>query len=70
MTRKQYTATVILTAALFIMFYYLPVLVDSGQILSGIILGMVCSIAMAACLLLGELDNIAPDEEREIKEET
>ena len=65
MTCKQYIAAGIAGAALLVMFYVVPALAEQRDLIPAIVLGIMCLIVMAGCVLLGNLSEITPDAECE-----
>ena len=65
MTRKQYIAAGIAGAALLVMLYVVPTLAEQRDLTSAVVLGIVCLMVMTGCILFGDLQEIAPDAERE-----
>ncbi len=69
MTRKQYIGAGIFGGALLVMLYAVPALAEQRDLIPAIVLGIMCLTVMTGCVLLGDLQEIAPDAERE-KEKT
>lgn len=65
MTRKQYIAAGIAGAALLVMLYVVPTLAEQRDLTPAVVLGIVCLMVMTGCILFGDLQEIAPDAERE-----
>lgn len=63
MTRKQYIAAGIAGAALFALIYIVPALAEQRDLTPSFILGVVCLVVMAGCVLFGDLQEITPEEE-------
>lgn len=69
MTKRQYIGAGIFGGALLVMLYVVPALAEQRDLTPAIVLGIVCLVVMAGCVLFGDLQEIAPDAERE-KEKT
>jgi|GEM_PF-2185851 len=63
MTRRQYIATGICGAALLVMLYAVPALAEQRDLIPAIVLGIMCLIVMAGCVLFGNLTEITLSEE-------
>ncbi len=64
MTRRQYIAAGIVGVALLIMLYVVPALVEQRDLTPSFVLGIVCLVVMAGCVVFGDLTEITPDEEQ------
>lgn len=69
MTKRQYIGAGIFGGALLVMLYAVPALAEQRDLIPAIVLGIMCLIVMAGCVLLGNLSEITPDAECE-KEKT
>ena len=65
MTKRQYIGVGIFGGALLVMLYAVPALAEQRDLIPAIVLGIMCLIVMAGCVLLGNLSEITPDAECE-----
>ena len=62
MTKRQYIGAGTFGGALLVMLYAVPALAEQRDLIPAIVLGIMCLIVMAGCVLFGDLTEITPDE--------
>lgn len=69
MSRQQYIGAGIFGGAFFVMVLAVPALATQQDLTPAIVVGIVCLVVMVISLLFGDLQEIAPDAERDYKED-